>query len=266
MRTAQDSLSLGMDLVAENDHSSAERLFMSYVADHPNDPLGYVGLYGSVDKTNMSDITNYLVHKSSGEPSMAKLLLADLYQLQGKSELAREVNDSVIVSTTNSTLGVRAEVDNMLFDLYSNHDLQGAENILAEIKTQANLITPMELFDAEEAVAAKGGPAVDATVVDHLKPNSNLEAQLPKSYGLSQNYPNPFNPSTIISYQLPKQTQVTITVYDVLGRKVTSLVDGTETAGYHEVTFNGSRFSSGVYFCRMTTPTFSSVKKMLMLK
>ncbi len=264
--TAQDSLSAGMDLVAQNDHLSAERLFVSYIAGHPKDPLGYVELYGSADKTNLPDITDYFSHNFSVEPTMAKILMADLYEMRGKPKLAHEINDSVIASNRNSALAVRAEMDNMLFDLYSNDDLPDAENILAKIKTQANLITPMELLDAEEAVAAKGGPAVDVSTVDQLNPNSNPEAQLPRSYGLSQNYPNPFNPSTVIIYHLPKEAHVTITIYDVLGRKVATIVDGTETAGYHEITFNGSQLSSGVYFYRMTTPAFTNVKKMLMLK
>ncbi len=80
------------------------------------------------------------------------------------------------------------------------------------------------------------------------------------------NYPNPFNPTTVIKYDMPKETHVRITVYDVLGRKVETLVDGIETAGIHEVTFDGSRLASGVYFYRLTTPTYSKVMKMLMLK
>ena len=63
-----------------------------------------------------------------------------------------------------------------------------------------------------------------------------------------------------------KETHVTITVYDVLGRKVETLVDGNETAGIHEVTFNGSRLASGVYFYRLATPSYLKVTKMLELK
>lgn len=80
------------------------------------------------------------------------------------------------------------------------------------------------------------------------------------------NYPNPFNPTTVIKYEIPKETHVTITVFDILGRKVETLVNGNETAGIHEVTFDGSRFASGVYFYRLTTQSYSKVMKMLMLK
>ncbi len=81
-----------------------------------------------------------------------------------------------------------------------------------------------------------------------------------------ENYPNPFNPTTVISYKLSAGSNVTLKVYDILGRVVATLVDGEETAGPHEVVFDGSRFASGVYFYRLTTPTYSKVTKMLMLK
>ncbi len=88
----------------------------------------------------------------------------------------------------------------------------------------------------------------------------------PFSLKLSQNYPNPFNPTTTIQYQLPKNAHVTLKVYNVLGQLVATLIDGEVSAGYHQAVFNGSRFASGVYLYRLTTPTYSRVMKMLMLK
>ncbi len=76
-------------------------------------------------------------------------------------------------------------------------------------------------------------------------------AVLPTEYALSQNYPNPFNPSTTIKFGLPKSSEVRLSVYDVLGRQVSMLVNGKRDAGYHEVKFDGSGLSSGVYFYRM---------------
>ncbi len=74
------------------------------------------------------------------------------------------------------------------------------------------------------------------------------------------------NPTTTIDYQLPRNAHVTLKVYNVLGQLVATLVDGEVSAGYHQAVFNGSRFASGVYFYRLTTPTYSRVMKMLMLK
>jgi hypothetical protein len=95
----------------------------------------------------------------------------------------------------------------------------------------------------------------------------------PLSFHLDQNYPNPFNPTTAISCQLPVTSKIHLDVYDVLGRKVASLVDGIKSAGDYCITWDASTFSSGVYFYRVeATPvsgngnSFSIVKKMILMK
>ena len=85
-------------------------------------------------------------------------------------------------------------------------------------------------------------------------------------FSLFQNYPNPFNPSTTIRYELPKSSVVRLNVYDMLGREVSVLVNERRDAGVHEVKFDGSGLSSGVYFCRMRAGDFLSTKRMLVLK
>jgi hypothetical protein len=89
---------------------------------------------------------------------------------------------------------------------------------------------------------------------------------LPTHFSLEQNYPNPFNPSTAISYDLPIAGRVTMKVYDVLGREVATLVDGFVEAGHHRETFDASRYTSGVYFYRLTAGDFTQTKKLLLLK
>jgi hypothetical protein len=88
----------------------------------------------------------------------------------------------------------------------------------------------------------------------------------PKSFSLGQNYPNPFNPSTTISYQLAMNSDVTLKVYDVLGREVAMLVNGMQSAGSKTVEWNASKFTSGVYFYKLTAGSFQSVKKLLLMK
>ncbi|MFN3560323.1 MAG: T9SS type A sorting domain-containing protein [Chloroherpetonaceae bacterium] len=70
----------------------------------------------------------------------------------------------------------------------------------------------------------------------------------PKGYALEQNYPNPFNPTTVISYQLPTASNVSLKVYDVLGKEVMTLVSGRQAAGSYTYTLNASNLASGVYF------------------
>jgi hypothetical protein len=93
----------------------------------------------------------------------------------------------------------------------------------------------------------------------------NLD-QIPSHIALAQNYPNPFNPSTVITYQLPVNTLVTLKVYDELGRLVRTLVEDRQSAGAHSVTFNAASLSSGVYFYRLTVGSYVQTKKLMLIK
>jgi subtilisin-like proprotein convertase family protein len=93
-----------------------------------------------------------------------------------------------------------------------------------------------------------------------------LTGIVPEKYGLSQNYPNPFNPVTNISFELPQSGQVKMTVFDILGKEVAVLVNEVKEAGVYNVDFDGSRFSSGVYFYKLETGSFTDTKKMLLVK
>ncbi len=92
----------------------------------------------------------------------------------------------------------------------------------------------------------------------------------PVAFALSQNYPNPFNPSTVISYQLPVNSQVTLKVYNMLGQVVATLVNGPQEAGAYTVSFNANKgtlgLSSGVYVYRLQAGSFISTKKLVLLK
>jgi hypothetical protein len=90
--------------------------------------------------------------------------------------------------------------------------------------------------------------------------------EIARNYELMQNYPNPFNPSTQIKYSIVKPGMVKLSVYDMLGRQVTTLVNEYQNTGTYLVNFNGSRFASGSYFYRIESGDFTSVKKMLFVK
>ncbi len=96
---------------------------------------------------------------------------------------------------------------------------------------------------------------------------------LPKEFALAQNYPNPFNPSTVIAYQLPTASDVRLELYDVLGRKISTLVNTRQAAGYYTFTLNASNLATGIYFYRLqanatngTSKTFVQTKKMMLVK
>jgi hypothetical protein len=92
------------------------------------------------------------------------------------------------------------------------------------------------------------------------------KTQFQLSFFLSQNYPNPFNPSTIISYQLPVSGDVTLKVFDVLGREVATLVNEEKQPGVYEVEFVASQLSSGIYFYTLEAGEFRDTKKLILIK
>jgi len=95
------------------------------------------------------------------------------------------------------------------------------------------------------------------------EPNS---LSLPSHYSLHHNYPNPFNPSTRITYDLPTPSRVTLEIFDLLGRHLTTMVNGTQSAGTHSILFDGSFLPSGLYFYRLQAGDFIQTQKMVLLK
>jgi|WetSurMetagenome_2_1015567.scaffolds.fasta_scaffold111421_1 hypothetical protein len=94
----------------------------------------------------------------------------------------------------------------------------------------------------------------------------SIEIKVLNEYTLNQNYPNPFNPSTVITYSIPISSKVTLTVYDVLGKLITTLVNEKQESGSYSVNFNASGLSNGMYFYKMQSDNFVKTNKMLLLK
>lgn len=95
---------------------------------------------------------------------------------------------------------------------------------------------------------------------------NQISSEIPNNFSLSQNYPNPFNPATNIKFQIPKTRLVKLVVYDALGKEVQTLVNQQLGAGTYSVDFDGSNLSSGVYYYRIETGSFTETKKMLIVK
>jgi hypothetical protein len=95
---------------------------------------------------------------------------------------------------------------------------------------------------------------------------ANDEESLITGYKLFQNFPNPFNNSTLIKYQLPTAGNVVLNIYNLLGQKAATLVSEKQESGYHTVVWNTDRFTSGVYFCKITAGEFIQMKKMILLR
>ena len=109
-------------------------------------------------------------------------------------------------------------------------------------------------------------PRTNSDFIGEVDAVKRLQSPVPSSFSLSQNYPNPFNPTTTIQYSIPKETMVTLRIYNILGQEVATLVNQHQIAGGYTATFDASQFASGVYFYRLSAGSFSQVRKMLLLK
>jgi hypothetical protein len=156
------------------------------------------------------------------------------------ANLVFEVDDPSVTEVKIETVELK-NPDHSLIFVYHDWDQNGVPHIR------------MESPEFEPVTVALSG----------LSPSG---PEVPDKFALNQNYPNPFNPSTEISFGLPVASHVDLTIYNVLGQKVETLVDREMEAGSHTVTWNADKVSSGVYFYRITTKDFTETKKMLMLK
>ena len=107
---------------------------------------------------------------------------------------------------------------------------------------------------------------VHQVTVSGLTVSNEDNLSIPKEFSISQNFPNPFNPTTQIEYSLPLDSNVKLEVFNSLGQKVMDLVNTQKAAGKHTATFDASQLTSGLYLYKITTPTFSQTKKMLLIK
>ena len=113
--------------------------------------------------------------------------------------------------------------------------------------------------------------ARDTTFSGDILPKDITETDLiPDKYSISQNYPNPFNPETTIKYALPVESDVSIKIYDNLGKEIETLVNGRKEAGYHSIIWNAKEVPSGIYFYKMIAGNgkekFIKVKKLMIMK
>ena len=127
-------------------------------------------------------------------------------------------------------------------------------------------LSPMDLPPNYSVQPVLAHPGETGIVMDITMTSVDDRSGKPGEFSLGQNFPNPFNPSTIIRYELGGNTHVTLTVLNVLGQEVVRLVDGEQVAGSHEVKLEPRGLSSGVYFYRLVAGSFTSTKKLMLLK
>jgi hypothetical protein len=119
-------------------------------------------------------------------------------------------------------------------------------------------------FDQGRAWRIEPGGGIKFEQMPH--PGEGLAGEIPSEFALNQNFPNPFNPITNIQYDLPHDVFVSIKIYDITGREITTLVNEFKEAGYYITSFDGARLSSGVYYYKIQAGDYEAVKKMILLK
>ncbi len=165
--------------------------------------------------------------------------------------------------------GVQTKTDNLISILQAKLNAASSADSATTLFKEANY----NLL----AVQADGSHGIhNPNLIDSLLSNAiasftsvtgiQQEKTVPMTFKLNQNYPNPFNPVTTIKFSIPKAGNVKIIIYDAVGREVQTLVNSYYTQGNYNVEWNATSFASGVYFYRLVTGNFNSVKKMILLK
>lgn len=180
-------------------------------------------------------------------------------------------NSSVNKNAVNLKWKTAQEVNNKEFQVERKFEMAADWIKAATVQGKGNSSVPVEYSFIDRNLSS-GKYSYRLKQIDN---NGNFEyfnlsgdviVGVPAKFDLSQNYPNPFNPATKINFDLPKDGLVSLKIFDMLGREVSTLVNEIRKAGYYTVEFNASNLASGVYFYRISAGEFSSVKKMIVLK
>ena len=222
--------------------------------------------YGWANKGGFADFLNSAVRPnlSKNDKLYATTLELENYFLIRDGDLDHSiVNFNTLKSSFAADTSIVQHSLFGLWSLYSRNlkDALKAKGYLDELNAKfpkSNLTKHAMLLAGQlDTVYTPQGNEKESKPIQNITPTTN---------DLHMNFPNPFNPTTSIHYEIAENNHVTLKVYDVLGRRVATLVDEYMTAGEHNVTFDASRLSSGTYFYELRSGNFRSVKKMLLMK
>ena len=174
-------------------------------------------------------------------------------------------NANLVWRASASALLYRVQVSaNRLFDPVAR-DTTVSDTTFQVVPLDANTLYYWRVSAINDSGASAYSDMGYFTTGDQIVAVKESE-RTPTTYELSQNFPNPFNPETVIKYQIPKASHVTLTVYDVLGHEVAVLVNGFRGAGEYSLTFDGTGLASGVYFYRLHAGDFVAARKLVIVK
>jgi hypothetical protein len=269
--------------------------------------IGFVDAPDTLDYSRIEALNNVLVTEPFQLKSKSKVVLSER---SGFSDSAAAVNAfgkdgfirykvELIDDATSKALGTIRKVELKSADAYSFKTSSNSLNVngIASGTVRIKITLSTNLLDGASAQSANSVSASGTSKTDRFSfPQSSLtlakrlaeenaalvkssldelrmeSEKIPTCFALAQNYPNPFNPTTVISYQLPVVSHLSLKVYDVLGREVATLADGVKEAGSYSATFDGTHLASGVYIMRLSampedgSKPFVQVRKMVLMK
>jgi hypothetical protein len=213
-------------------------------------PLGVVTIPISVDKVNSVTFINFSINYNP-----ANLTLDNV---QSSSELASGALGYDVDKTT-------ASPNYILRIVWISSTPVDANGILFNIyfKNFNGLNTPLT-FDSPNVMKDQNNQVIP---IDYVNGLTDVKTTLlPKTFALLQNYPNPFNPSTTIRFELPKASKVNLSIYNILGQKIATLVDEFKIPGYYQIKWDAKSMANGIYFYSIRTGDNIVTKKMILLK
>ena len=205
---------------------------------------------GDIKKTTNGGVSYTTVTNPGGLVTGSFAVMNMCKDASGKIRLAIDSSGGAVIWTTTNlgTAWVREQIP-----------VQGS----------ASTISHMVFLDANHGFASLGSPSGAIGGLLKYSPVvgiGNISGEVPSEFKLDQNYPNPFNPATVIKFAMPRSGYVTLKVYNALGKEVETLLSENMIAGGHEVVFDASSLSSGLYFYQIITNGFTDTKKMLLVK
>ncbi|MBK8946422.1 MAG: T9SS type A sorting domain-containing protein [Ignavibacteriae bacterium] len=215
------------------------------------------------NKTGPTSDTTYIEGIPGSKYIPANLLDPEskkIFLLPRNGEYRFEINSQ----DTNSTF------DFSVLDIKDGNmeSLLTIDSIKMENNTKAFCKVDSTISKTIMYVDTNGDGSIDTTYNSNyskITSTKNLTL-LPSIFSLSQNFPNPFNPTTRISYTISEQSKVVLIVYDILGRKIKTLIDKIQSSGNYSIEWNASEYPSGVYFYKLQAGEFTETKKMILLK
>lgn len=207
------------------------------------------------------EIENYLSSFSSTQSVLAPYLYS---KILGRKQQYSEAITSLSKISSSSSFAKAAKLAEFYINLNGLNDASRAEELLHELSANGSKNDiALKLAQHDFATVFQNAQDEIGKTKGHLSKSSGIQ---PLSYSLSQNFPNPFNPSTSIKFSIQDPGNVELKIYDVLGKEVTTLVNGYKEAGNYTESFDASRLSNGVYLYKITSGSFIAIKKMILLK